>query len=285
MFIARGGAVGEGRLVPERFQQPRHAVAMLGAAQEDGADLAISQINAEIVEHAVARQLHVAENGLQKLIIIVGELFQHREAGFGQFGQFGGEVDHFAWRMLAVDKGALEGQIDKAGGDAILPDRDLPEHQGQRTGGLQHRQNFANRQLDLVDLIEKQKMRDFAVDEGFQKDLQRGKLFLVRLADNDCCIAHCQRRGGVKLKFHRSGAIDEGELVAQKSDVGEVGLDAHRMSPGFGGCVANHIAGGHRALALDCSSPGQNGFEKGGLAAQIWPYECNAPGASGSMAI
>ena len=39
------------------------------------------------------------------------------------------ELDHLARRMLAVDEGAVEREIDEAGGDLVLPDRDLAQHQ------------------------------------------------------------------------------------------------------------------------------------------------------------
>src|SRR3712207_6893926 len=40
-----------------------------------------------------------------------------------------GEVDHLARGVLAVDEGALQGEVDEADRDAVLPERDLAQQQ------------------------------------------------------------------------------------------------------------------------------------------------------------
>src|SRR3546814_9059587 len=69
---------------------------------------------------------------LHKLVVIVGELLKHREPRLLlAVGERIGNGDHFARRMLAIDIGALEREIDEAGDDIVLPDRHLAQHQRQ----------------------------------------------------------------------------------------------------------------------------------------------------------
>ncbi|MNL72188.1 hypothetical protein D3C87_1974610 [compost metagenome] len=59
---------------------------------------------------------------------MVGQPFQHREARFLlPPGLFGGEGHDLARRMLAIDEGALQSEVDEADRDALLPDRDLAQ--------------------------------------------------------------------------------------------------------------------------------------------------------------
>src|SRR3712207_7565669 len=51
------------------------------------------------------------------------------------------QFHHLARRMLAVDEGALQGQVDEADGDAVLPDRDLAQEQRRARGALQDRKS------------------------------------------------------------------------------------------------------------------------------------------------
>ena len=61
---------------------------------------------------------------------MIGELFQHREPRFllaVEIAAF--ERDHFGRLVLAIDKSALQREIDEAFDQIAVPDRDLPQHQ------------------------------------------------------------------------------------------------------------------------------------------------------------
>jgi hypothetical protein len=77
---APGRGVDERRLVPQRLQQAQDAVAVLGRAQQHRHDQALAQVLGEIGEHLVARGLHVGEQLLHQLVVVVGELLEHLEA-------------------------------------------------------------------------------------------------------------------------------------------------------------------------------------------------------------
>ncbi len=169
--------------------------------------------------------------------------------------------------MLAIDEGALQRQVDEAGRDAVLPDGNLAKHERKAARGLQHGDDVTERNFDFVDLVEIQEMGDLPVRQLFQDDLQRRQLFLVGLADHDGCIAYGQRRVHMRLEFHRARTIDKGEFVTQIGDIGQIGLDAHRMIARFGRGVADHIALGSRPLARNRARASQYGFEQSRLAA------------------
>src|SRR5690606_25262638 len=117
--------------------------------------------------------------------------------------------------MLAIDESALEREIDKTGGDAVLPDRDLAQHERLGARRLQQREDVAYSRIEGVDLVEEQHVRDAAVLELLENDLQRRHALGVGLANDHGRIAGRQRGRALVLKLDRSGAVDERELVAQ----------------------------------------------------------------------
>ena len=50
-----------------------------------------------------------------------------------------------------------------------------------------------------------------------------------------------ERERAFVLEFDGAGAVDEGEVVAEECDVGDVELDAHAVVAGFGGGVADRV--------------------------------------------
>jgi hypothetical protein len=104
-------------------------------------------------------------------------------------------------------------------------------------------------------------MRDPAVFELLHDELQRRHFLLVRLADDDGRVAYRERRLAILLKLDRSGTVDEGELIAEEGDVGEIGLDAHPMLACFGRSIPGAGAGGDRSLPLNCASSRKNSLK------------------------
>ena len=70
------------RLMPQRLEQPQHAIAAGGDADQHRTDQAVAQFLGEIVEHLVARRLDVLKQLLHQLVVVIGERLQHREARF-----------------------------------------------------------------------------------------------------------------------------------------------------------------------------------------------------------
>ena len=226
--LRRGGH--ERRLVAERLEQAEDAVAGLGRAEQHRADQPVAQLLAEIVEHPVARRRHVLQQLLHQRVVVVGELLQHGEARLLlQRRERVGNGHHLARRMLAIDVGALERQIDEAGDDVVLPDRDLAKHERLTARRLQHRHDVAHARLGLVDLVDEEEMRNAAILELLEDELQRRHLLLVGLAHHDRRVAGGERVGGVGLELDRARAIEEGETVAEKIDGRRVELDAHAV--------------------------------------------------------
>ena len=124
--------------MPQGFQQPLDAAAMLGGTEQHRRDEAFRQFAREIAEHPVARRFHVGEQLLHQFVVVIGELFQHREAlGLLDRRHVRGHVDDFAFQVLLVNEGAFEGQVDEAGHDRAVHDRQLAHDQRFRTCRLQ----------------------------------------------------------------------------------------------------------------------------------------------------
>ena len=227
------------RLVAQRLQQPEDAVVVARRAEQHRTDEAVAELLRQILEDLVARGRHVGKQLLHQLVVMVGELLQHVEAGFLLALRNGlGKLDDLGRRVGAIDEGAFGGEVDEAGGDAVLPDGDLPQHQRLGARRLQHRDQLAQRDFGFVDLIEKQEMGDAAVFELLEDDLQRRDALGVGLADDDGRIAGRKGQRALVLEFDRAGAVDEGEVVAEKGDVGDVELHAHAVVARFWAGVA-----------------------------------------------
>ena len=256
------------RLVPQRFQKPRDAVAAIGRAHQQRHDMADAQLLGEIVENAVARRLDFADQLLHQRVVVIGEALQHGIArllviGRDAFRRF----DDGGWGVLAIEESPFEGEVDEADRHIMLPDRELAQQQRRARGRLQHRQSFADAAAGEVDLVEKQNARQPQFLELAHDDLQRRRLAAVGFADHDRRIANGQSVAHVVDEFDRAGAVEEGETVAHIIDAGDIGLDAHRMGARLGAGIADAGALAHRALARRAAAARQNGFEKAGFAA------------------
>jgi hypothetical protein len=183
--------------------------------------------------------------------------------------------------MLAVNEGALEGEIDEADGDAVFPDRDLSEQQRGARGALQHFQRFAHAPRGAVDLVDEQEARDVRLLELAQHDLEGRDLALVGFAHDHRRVANRRHAAHLVQEFHRTGAIDEGHRFAEECRGGDVRLDAHAVAARLRLPVADRIAVGYAAGALDGAGPLKYRFEKGCLAALEGADDGDAPGPHG----
>ena len=226
--------------MPQRLHQPQHAVLAGGRAEQHRTDQPLAQFAGQIVEHRVARRRNILEQLLHQRVVMVGELFQHREAGFLLAVEIAAFERHdFGSLVLAIDKGALQRQIDEARDQIAVPDRNLAQHQRNPRRRLQGRERLADALVGAVDLVEKQKARDAEILELAQDDLKLRQLLLVGLADHDRGIDRRNRRAHVMREFDRAGAIDKSVAVAHEVGGGGGEADAHLVMAGLGAGVAD----------------------------------------------
>ena len=257
-----------GRLVAQRLEQAGDAVAGLGRADQHRRDEALAQVAGEVVENLVARRLDVGDQLLHQRVVVIGEALQHGVARFLLARHFaGGHVHDLGGRVFAIDEGALQREIDEAGDDAVLPDRNLAQQQRRARGRLQHGERFADAHGGLVDLVEEEDARHAEVFEFAQDHAQRRQLALVGLADDDRRVAERQHVARLMREFDRAGQVDEGEAVAQIIDGSDIGFDAGGVGARLGAAVADRGAVAHRTLPRQGAGAGENAFEQGGLAA------------------
>ena len=162
--------------------------------------------------------------------------------------------------MFAVDEGAFQRQIDEAGDQVAVPDRNLPQHQRNPRRRLQRRQRLADALVGAVDLVEKQKARNAEILELAQDDLKLRQLFLVGLADHDRGIDRRQRGAHVVRELDRTGTIDKGVAVAHEACRGGGEADAHLVAAGFGAGIADGSSGVDAAGARDRAGARQYRF-------------------------
>ena len=278
-----GGGNDAGRFMPQRLQQPQHAVFARRRAEQHRADQPLAQFAGEIVEHRVARRLDVLEQLLHQRVVMVGEFFQHREARFllaVEIAAF--ERDDLGCLVLAIDKGTLQRKIDETLDQFALPDRNLPQHQRDARRRLQRRKRLADALVGAIDLVEEQKTRNAEIFQFTQDDLKLRQLFLVCLADYHRGIDCGDRSTHVVREFHRAGTINKGISVAHEACGGGSEADAHLVVAGLGAGVAEGSTGIDTAGARDRAGARQYRFEKCGFTALEWAHQRNAPWTAGT---
>ena len=263
-----GGFRNARRFMAQRLHQPQHAVGARRRAHQHRADQAFAQFAGEIVEHLVARRLDVFEQLLHQLVVVIGQRLQHGEArGLFQIGGVAFERNHFRGRVLLVDKGAFQREIDEARDEVAGERRDLPHDQLGARRRLQQLEHVVDAGIGLVDLVDEQDARDFLVFQLAQDELELRHLFLVHLADDDGDVDRRQHGAHVVDEFDRARAVEERIGVAHEIRGGGGQLDAHAVMAGFLAGVADRIAGFDGALALDRAGAGEDRLEQRGLAA------------------
>ncbi len=269
--------------MPQRLHQAQHAVLAGGRAEQHRTDQAFAQFAGQIVEHRVARRRNILEQLLHQRVVVIGELFQHREPGFLLAVEVAAFERHdFGSLVLAIDKGAFQRQIDETCDQIAVPDRNLPQHQRNPRRRLQGRERFADALVGAIDLVEKQEARDAEILEFAQDDLKLRQLLFVGLADHHRGIDRGDRRAHVMREFDRARAIDKSVALAHEAGGGRGEADAHLVMAGLGAGIADRSSGVDAAGAGNCAGARQYRFKKCGFTALEWAHQCDAPWTAGT---
>src|SRR5262249_32830075 len=106
--------------------------------------------------------LDVFQQLLHQFVVVIRQRFQHGEPrSLLAVERIALEGHDFRWGVLLVDKRAFEREIDEASNNIAGKSRDLSQQQLAARGGLQELQRVMNARISLVDLVEKQKVRNF----------------------------------------------------------------------------------------------------------------------------
>ena len=266
-------------LVAQRLQQPQHAVGAGRNPHQHRADQAVVLLLGEIVEHLVARRRDVLEQLLHQLVVMVGERLQHGEARlFLAVERVALERNDLGGRVLAIDVGAFQREIDKTDNGLALPHRNLAQQQRHSRRRLQHLEDVGHAGVGFVDLVEEQKARDVRGFKFAQQQLQLRNLFLVGLAHHDRGVDRRQRGAHIVNELDRSRTVDEGvALVHERGGRGRH-FHAHVVLARLLAGIAGRGPGVHRPHALDRSGPRQQRLQQRGLAALERPHQRNASG-------
>jgi hypothetical protein len=268
------------------LEKARDPVAALGRADEHRHHMALLELPREVVEHQVPRGLDLGDQVLHQFVVVVGEALEHGVAGLALADVLPvRQVHHLARGMLAVDEGALQGEIDEAHRDAVPPDRDLAQEERRARGALQQGQGLADAPGRSVDLVDEEEAGHAGLLQLPQGHFEGRDLALVRLAHHHRRVAGGHDVAHLVQEFRRAGAIDEGHGVAEEIHRGHVGLDAHAVGAGLRAAVAHAVAVGDPARPGNRAGPLQDRLQESGLAALEWADDGNASRAPRSSAV
>ena len=148
---------------------------------------------------------------------------------------------------------------------------------GVREAGCSIASVSRTRRVGRVDLVEEQEARNAGLLELAQ-DRPAGPAACARPPRNDDRrVAGGRDASHLVQEFDGAGAIDEGHALAHEVGGGDVRLDAMAVGARLGAAVADGVAVGDPAGALDGARSLQDGFEQRGLAALKGPDDGDAP--------
>ena len=267
------------RVVAQRLQQPAHAVLAVAGAQQHGHDLVGAELVMEVAVDQGFLRGDILDELLQQRIGELGKRFQEIAACFGLARQdFGRHLDQVGGATALVSIGALAHEFNVA--DRLLAaivgraaDGNLAQHQLAVRHGLQGRQHVAYARFRRIDLVDEDDVRDVPVFDAFQQRRQGNDTLGRGLADHDRHVAHRQGREGIVLELDRTGNVEEGPLIAEIVDRGDVDLGAHAPLARFGCGIADGGARARRTAPADGPRGVENALEQAGLARQVRPAQ------------
>src|SRR5690606_22462171 len=170
---ARSGIFRLGRVVTQRLQQPAHAVAVGGRAEEYRRDQSIARFVDQVTKHGVAIGRHVGEELLHKLIVEIRELFEQMKTRLRlALGQILRNIDNLGWLALLVAIGPFKREIDETRDFVVLPDRNLTRDQRRVRNRLQRLEQIANAPACGIDLVDEERARNLKLFERLQERLR-----------------------------------------------------------------------------------------------------------------
>ncbi len=262
-----GGGLGRGGLMAEGLEQPTHAGILQRRAEEHRRDEAVAHLLDQVAEDHRRLGIHLAQQLFQEGVVVAGELFQHVEAGVGLgLGEVAGDVDLLELLALAVDEGALQGEVDEAGDLVVLEDGQLAGDQRHAGGRLQGVEQLADVAVGLVDLVDEDGARHAQLVELGQQGPQQHRLVRIGVGDHQGHVGGGDGEVGFRLELHRPGAVEQGEALAHVVEGGHVQLDRLMACAGFGAGVAGGAAGLDGALPVDGAGGEQQGLHQARLA-------------------
>ena len=133
----------------EGLQQPAHAPAMTGRAEQHRYAEIFSCLSGEVAQDVVGVRLLVHQQSFEQLVVMIRQLLQQLGAGLVfAVEQVGGDVDPFGRPARLVMKGAFQGDVDEAGDVVALlvggADRNLAGDQRRHAHRLQRGQQLAD---------------------------------------------------------------------------------------------------------------------------------------------
>ena len=223
-------------------------------------------------------RLDVGDQLFHQRIVVVGEALKHGEARLLLAVELvRGQLDDARHRVLAVNKSALEREIDEASRDPVLPDGYLAKQKRCARGRLKQGERVAKPCGRGVDLVEEEDARQAHVLDLAQDHLERRRLFRIRLTDNDGRVANGEHIAHLMHELDGARAIDEGVAVTEEFRGRNIGFHAHRVGASLRARIPDARSRAHAALAGDGAGARQQSLEKRRLSALKRPDDRDEP--------
>ena len=147
---------------------------------------------------------------------MVGELFEHVGARFMlAVLKVRRDFDPLGRLPRLVFERIFEREVDESADLLAIPDRHLARDQRRYAHRLQRRQQVADAAMRLVDAVDEDEVRDAELVERAQRRRGERRAGRVGIDDHDRDVGDGEGFGAVGREADRTGAIEDGERVAE----------------------------------------------------------------------
>ncbi len=274
-----GSRLRSRRVMAKRLQDPSHAEVALGRPEIVGHNLAVAHGAGGLGEYLLDLRHLVLEQHLKNPVVEVRQRLQELlPRKIDVVLELRRKLDLLGFLAFHVRIGAQAREIDIAGNGLVAGDGKVP-HQVRHPRGLADGlKDLGHRVRDHVDLVDVDHVRD---SPGFEcpEDGRRGSRTADGgLNDDDRHIRDGQCVQRLLHELDRTGAVENGPIVAEIVHFGDGHLGAHVAAPRLNRRIADRGSVLDRAASLDCSGSGKKALHEGGLAAEKRPNQCDTPG-------
>ena len=209
-----------GRLVAQRLHQPQHAIGAGGGADQHRTRPGRRAAPWSDRRRSCPRRRDVLEQLLHQLVVVIGERLQHLEARCPSRDRDRrpSSVDDFGRRVLLVDVGPLQREIDEAGDDVAVDQIGIcRSSSGTRDAGCSSASVSRTRLSTLSILFRNRKRGILSSSSSRRINCKLRNFLFVGLAHHDGGIDHRQRGAHVVHELDRAGTVDERVGVAHEA--------------------------------------------------------------------
>jgi hypothetical protein len=263
-YLRRGEEAGDG------VDQRDRAETVVRRAREDGDDLIVRAIFAEVGANFVRRRFDAIEEFFHEMIVEVGErLEQGRARAVDARLQVRRNRDGLLGALTRVETCRVLREVDVAVEVFAAADREMRGDDVPAVRVAERRQRRRKIRAGPVELVDKKEVRKFPHLEVFDQCRRLRDAARLTVHDDDGRICGEQRELRLLEEVDEARGVDDIDVDLTKTGVREATAHALHVFDGLGLAIGNRRALLHGAAARDRAAACEQRFDQSGLAGMV----------------